>query len=216
MNDINLGTAHSLIKSKGGKIDSALSEKYGLKTYLLRDHSIIVVEHDTFAEFENVNELDTFLSKHKWEEQILYNKNPFNADFPMHTQNLIDSLLSYLNIPQKNRKLDRTLIYSVNEQFVARQKSEELREKFLLNIIALVGEVIIHEREAKWEMNLSEDDQVTWNPDLNYKGHRIALTVYVFESLFVHVHVKDPIELPYLTINDIININLDKHFIRHH
>jgi hypothetical protein len=214
MNSITSHSAESLIKSKGGKIDSSLSEKYGLQIYLLQDHSIITVEHGMFAEFKDVNELDSVLSNYKSEEHILYNKNPFNADFPDHTRELIDSVLVYLDMPHENVRLDRALIYSVNEQFVARQISEELKERFLLNIIALVGEVIIHERKAKWDMVLSEDDHVTWSPNLNYEGHRIALPVYVFENLFVHTDLKDPIEFSYTTINDIIDVSIEKNFIR--
>lgn len=83
-----------------------------------------------------------------------------------------------------------------------------------MHIIALVGEVIIHERKAKWEMILSQNDHVTWSPDLNYKGHTIALDVYVFEALFDHPSVKDPITFSYSTINDIIDLSIEKYFIR--
>jgi hypothetical protein len=210
MNYIDSNTADSLIISKGGKIDSALSEKYGLKIYLLNDHSVISVEYDTFVEFADINELDTFLSKYRPIVHILYDKNPFNRDFPLHTHNLIKSLLDYLDVPEEIRKIDKTLIQFVNDQFVERESFEELRERFLLNIIALVGEIFIIERNAKWEMTLS-DDGVTWSPQLNYKGHEIALSVYVFEALFDHPSVKDePITFSYDTIKDIIDASIEK------
>src|SRR5690349_1537621 len=99
MNYIDSSTALSLIKSKAGKVHKALSEKHGFQIYLLEDNSVIGKEHDTFVEFQDVNELETFLSQYQPTRHILQDKNPFNAEFPLHTQNLINGLLDYLNIP---------------------------------------------------------------------------------------------------------------------
>mgnify|MGYP001547819147 CR=1 FL=1 len=80
------------------------------------------------------------------------------------------------------------------------------RERYFLNMIAVVGDAIISANSPKvsWKMNLT-NDFTTWNPDLAVNNQQISFLTYLYEDLFIsNKGIEHPLVEIYRTVNTII------------
>jgi hypothetical protein len=123
-------------------------------------------------------------SETKGSKEIMFGRNPFGKDFPMHVSVLIDEIKSELDI--KSAAIDLQALVEIDKKINALHERKAFNEKYFLNMIALIGEVFIHEKQphATWEMQLATD-YTSWNPSIKYDNRNIDFLGYLYEDLFL-------------------------------
>jgi len=140
--------------------------------------------------------------------EILYNRNKFGKDLPERADFLVNEVAQVLKL--NNSTLNRALLIEVDDKINNLNDSIEFRQKYFINLIALVGSVFVfeHKPHASWNMSLCTD-QVTWNPYLIFKNKQVEFITYLYEDMFLNPEgIDDPLLNVYETIDDIVRINL--------
>jgi hypothetical protein len=131
--------------------------------------------------------------------EILSTLNEFNENFPLHTKKLINELYESLDCnPKEQLNCDLDIL---NNKIRNTKNIKDFNEKKILNYIALIGEIVIHEHGGNWVMCLAKDSK-TWNPYLVIDNNKIDIVSYTYEDMIENnnglKHLKE-------SIVDIIN-----------
>jgi hypothetical protein len=197
--------AQAMIRQKGGRADSSTYRPYNITAYLLSDGSVVINDHDRYVHYDSVRSLDAVLKGHKSIEEILYGRNPFGKDFPRQVPVLISALLEEFRLDRRT-VVDEALLLRLDSLLQEREDAAQLKEKYLLHFLALVGQVLVDEKGAAWMMELSTDGE-TWNSHLEYQGRQIVLITDLQENLQGRED-HTPLHLTYMMIGDIIRLKL--------
>ena len=208
MEPLSVAEARKLIKDKSGRKDASLFGEHRVTVYHLNDKSLVVEDHGYYSRFADMQELEALLQKYVPTKALLLDKNPYGKEFPKNTSNLIRYLLNELKI-SSSYPLNVDLLKKVDQQLKRRGDSAALKDDYFLHLIALVGEVLIKDKSARWEMRLSEADNKTWTPYLVYKDEPIEITARLFENMHSRPEVEEPIFYTYDIICDIMRISIN-------
>lgn len=193
------------LQSDGQYIDS-LSEKFSARVFRLKSGEGIVERHGNYTFYKSYDDLvkvfENFdlLAK---PVEILYGRNKFGEDFPKYSDEIINSMLTELNIPKS--LISEDLLRKVDSAIDRLKDPDEFRDEYFINCVAIVGELLIKNNSCKWNMSLSDDGE-TWNCHLSYKGETIIIVKYLYEDMFDN-KFDDPLSMTYNSIVDIITFS---------
>ncbi len=184
---MDLNKFHALLSDTPHKPFYYYNSKIKLYEFLDSDKVAAVIEndnavsiYDSLSEFKMVQEDAD--NNRVITEEILLNKNPYGKEFPQIAQQLIANILAELDVKVEEESIDllKKVDLAINKTY---KKRKAYLNDHIISIIALVGELLIKDfHGAKWEMLLA-DDNLTWNPYLYYSRRKIAIFVYLFESI---------------------------------
>jgi hypothetical protein len=189
-----------------GSLDS-LHELYGMTCYETKNGQVIVEKSGKYALYPSVSVLEDIVRKSNSprREDLLFNKNPFGNSFPDHSNELVKKTLDDFRI---DSTLGRSEILSKLDSIVINNRNESFFENHYLGLIAIVGNLIIQEYKAEWNMVLASD-KVTWHPYLMLRNHKVYFIHYIMEDFFNSKQHK-PITEVYETVAAIIRTNIPK------
>ena len=86
--------------------------------------------------------------------------------------------------------------------------ADAFNEDHMINYVALIGEIIIKNYGAKWDMQLSGDGS-TWNPYLRVNDQQLQFFTFLYEDIFLNSGTNKHVVLSvYKTAEEIIRVNL--------
>jgi len=183
---------------------SEYKEKYNTDVYELKNKQILINQEDVFLLLDDLEDASRLLEDHAEssnDREALYNKNPYGKDFPKHTKDLIKELADTLDIVYVN--YDEGLLKQVDSKLYKLPNPALFKKKHLINLIAVVGEVLRKKYHTEWFMILS-DDRKTWNPYLKSDDRPINFFMYLYEDIYINnVDSDDLLFEIYETVNDI-------------
>src|SRR5688572_3253653 len=154
--EISKQAAIKLINEKKGKLDTIFQNKFDLNIYRLFDGMIVTNAHERYAIFKDEEELINTLQSYKATENILSGKNIYGKAFPKYSMKLIDELLIEFGLEAKRDTLDIKTLKKLDSLIQIRPNSKQIKDKFFINFIAILGELLIQEEKAKWKVAKSK------------------------------------------------------------
>jgi len=183
----------------------------GVLAFAMKDGKIAINHKGQCFIVINQKDLNRYIANNSLQNgsnEILYNRNKFGKDFPEHADFLVNEVIQVLKI--NNSKLDKGFLTEVDDKINKLDAPSEFRQKYFINLIALIGSVFImeHAPYSSWKMTLSTD-QITWYPDLLFKNNQIVFITYPYEDVFLYPDgIDDPLLNVLETIDGIVKINL--------
>jgi hypothetical protein len=189
-----------IVEGKDYKFLSEYIGKYGMLVHKKVDEDIYMVYYNSMTfRITGKNSLKLFrLHPDKVIKQLgitppdmapreaLYKKNPYNKDFPEHTDELIKELLNKLQI-NNTTDLNESLFELIDQRLGKMGKPKKFLDQNFLNIIALFGEALKRRYpDYKWEMELSDLDGETWSPSLKSSYFEISLLHYISKAVLYY------------------------------
>lgn len=178
--------------------------QFGVDVYRLNNKQVIASEGGYYMLFDNVDDVEKLLIDNQSSDgtEVLSNKNSFGKDFPNHTNALIKELSNALSV--KYIYLDEQLLKDLDYKINKLSSTSELKKRYLINFIAVIGEVLREKYNTEWIMILSDDGK-TWNPYLkSTKGNPINFFIYLYEDIYVNnINSGDLLFEIYQTVVDI-------------
>lgn len=171
-----------LIASEG--LIEKFRKQFDVEAYRLNNQEIIASEGGYYMLFENTSDLEQVLkdnhSTHGTE--ILNNKNPYGKEFPKQTDALIKELTESLSVNYV--QVDEQLLKELDNKITRLPNGSEFKKKKLINLIAVIGEVLIQKNKIEWKMVLSSDGK-TWNPYLQSNTRTIKFFIDLYEDIYI-------------------------------
>ncbi len=137
---------------------------------------------------------------------ILLNKNPYGKSFPREVDFLINQLKISLGIDYE--ELNVQLLLLVEQKILQKEENVEFMEDYMLNITALIGELLIKKYNAEWKMTKDIScNVVTWSPYLEINKKHFDFIGYLYEDIGHH-NVTTPLTETYESSIAVIEANI--------
>lgn len=188
-----------------GVFVDSLSKTFSAQIYKLNNGEGIIERNGYFTHYRKFDDLIKVLENFDQlsrAREILYGRNRYGRSFSDSTKVLIKELLDQLNIQRTG--IDEGLLREVDKEIGRLNDIEDFCDEYFLNLVALVGEVLIKEKECAWKLELSDDGE-TWNCHLLFKGEKIIFVGFLYEDLFLR-RTDDPLITTYYSVSDIIEL----------
>ena len=114
---------------------------------------------------------------------ILTGINIFGLNFPNKTKELINDLAKEFNFD--NLELSEQGIIKLEEQFCKiwdKNNSSNFTNKYLLSLIAYLGEVSINSNGGCWHMNYNKESDL-WEPQIKFERKVFYHYISLFDTL---------------------------------
>lgn len=163
-----------------------------LVCYNLLNGKVLVKSDDVLALFDNIHDINKLLAdfekKDKNGQEILFNKNKYNENFPEYSNLLVEQLCKALNI-EMPAQFDYDFLVIIENRIARKESPKVFAMQNFLSIIALFGETLKNSNKtSNWKMNLSSDS-VTWNPYYVINGKEYNFFCYLFEDIYSEPHL---------------------------
>ena len=182
-------------------------DTFGVFVYEINSTCFVLRNEDYYTLYYSFEDIEMVLSEDCTTTQILLNKNPFHSEFIDNINFLITQMVETLNI--ENSINGEGLCLQIIQKIDILNNAGDFKKKHFLNLIALIGNEIIHIYDVSWNMILSEDG-VTWNPyiKVNTNGKNIPIFVYLYEDIFEIDDPEDMLEETYEHICYVVKMRL--------
>ena len=175
-------------------------KEYGIDVYLGRDGKAYYSDSTNIYEFESIEILkkavkEVFLDSSS--REVLYKKKIYGVDFPKFSKSVATNLLKELNI--SSQSFNVKILKTVEESIASMANPYKFYRDNFLAVCALLGESLINEKNLKWKMILS-DDQETWNLFLYSENEEIPFFVDVYEDIFINNEIEDVLSLNFYSV----------------
>jgi len=159
-------------------------KQFGVDAYQLNNEGVIASEGGYYILFENTSDLEQVLKDNQSTHgtEILNNKNPYGKEFPKQTDALIKELTEALSVDYL--QADEQLLKELDNKITRLPNASEFKKKKLINLIAVIGEVLITKNKIKWKMVLSSDGK-TWNPYMQSDIRTIQFFTDLYEDIYI-------------------------------
>jgi hypothetical protein len=197
-----------LLKDSVGGVIKELKEKYGTEIHVLNNGQVVINEKDYYTLYYKLEDLEKVLadvSEASHGTEVM-SGNTYGADFPLHTDALIRQLCDTLGVNERDHNVNQ--LGQIDKRISGLPNADTFNEDYMINYVALIGEIIIKKYGAKWDMQLSEDGR-TWNPYLRVNEQQLQFFTYLYEDIFLNSGTNKHVVLSvYQTTDDIVRVNL--------
>lgn len=200
-----------LEKVRGLNYEIIYKEQFGIEVYYA-GKEVLVADNDYYTQYESVQDFEKALSERNDPvkgQEIMFKKNEFGETFPKHTKELIKTLFSILSLNQDEKIDPLLLLERIENKLTVLDNPLLFYRKYFLNFVALLGEIMIEDCSASWDLRLSTDG-VTWNPFLQIQKKSIPIFSRLYEALFFDHNTDDPLR------SNVIICNANKYRINHY
>ncbi|MDD1524991.1 hypothetical protein [Riemerella anatipestifer] len=168
------------------------------KVYQMPNGNILSSDDGYYTIFKNINDLKKLINDFSDSNgsEILNKLNPYGENFSNYSNNLADDIINVTNAVGNN---DVDKLKAID--FFINTHIEYKSCKYLINYIALIGNMILKKYNGTWETELATDRE-TWNPYLKIEGKRYDLITYVYEDVILSD--RSSLLLSYQSLCDII------------
>lgn len=191
ISEIELKEINDDKKSKRERIVS--KNGINIEVYNFYNGKIISKYNDAFTVFNDSIDFrkainDGYFDDYR-SQSIMLKKNFYGERFPEHTEEMIQNLLKKLNL--STTVLDNNLLINIETAINSMQNPFVFYRENFTAIIALLGEMLIRNKNRlKWKITLASDNE-TWEPGIEGSDSRVH---YIFPDLYEYIFFDNNID----------------------